>query len=693
MRLTLRAKIIALLIGCTVAALCAACAAFVVHDRTSYLHARRQTLGVLGGSLAGSVAGAIAFQDRDAAGFVLRTIAAEPMALSAEARAANGAPLARWDRPGAPGGRGAITIDSPVRSEGSVVGAVRLTFSTRDVDARAREFIAIALRVLVGATLAAALLALWMQRLVTGPVNALARAAARVRAQRDYSVRAQRVSDDELGTLTDAFNEMLAGIEARDAELDAHRRNLEDLVAQRTAALASRNEAMRLVLDNVDVGLVTFDARGAVSPEHSAAFARWFGAPPPDARFARHLSPHDARFIGTFEVGWEQYIEDLMPREVNLAQLPSSISLGDKHFSIAYRPLGPDDAPPAGALALVRDVTEERRARRAEAEQQEFVTAVERALANRAGFDDFVREGDALVNALDEVAGPALARALHTLKGNSAIYGLSSIAARCHAVEDRYVDTGAFDRGDVAALGDAWRALRARLGRVLGERGDRVDVPLSALHDAAVALQRAGDAEAAARLETWVLEPVSARFAGFAERARELAARLGRAPLAVNIEDHDVRVDHAAWTPLWASMVHVVRNAVDHGVETAEARVATGRSEVATLSLRAEVDGDAVVLEVADDGPGVNWAALREKARSRGLPHESMADLQAALFSDGVSTRDEATEVSGRGVGMGAYAEAVQALGGTLLVQSAPGRGTRVTARLPRPTAAQRLAA
>ena len=90
-------------------------------------------------------------------------------------------------------------------------------------------------------------------------------------------MRARRVSDDELGMLTETFNEMLAGIQSRDAELDQHRSHLEGLVVARTQELAARNVAMRLVLDNVDQGLATVGVDGALHSERSAAFDALFG--------------------------------------------------------------------------------------------------------------------------------------------------------------------------------------------------------------------------------------------------------------------------------------------------------------------------------------------------------------------------------------------------------------------------------
>ena len=125
-------------------------------------------------------------------------------------------------------------------------------------------------------------------------------------------------------------------------------------------------------------------------------------------------------------------------------------------------------------------------------------------------------------------------------------------------------------------------------------------------------------------------------------------------------------------------------NAVDHGVEGPAERIAAGKPEQGTILLSMRADGPDMLVRVADDGAGINWAALALAAAKRGIPHASEQDLVDALFADQVSTREEATSSSGRGVGMAAIREAVHSLGGRIEVRSFPGRGTTVQVRVPR---------
>jgi len=119
-----------------------------------------------------------------------------------------------------------------------------------------------------------------------------------------------------------------------------------------------------------------------------------------------------------------------------------------------------------------------------------------------------------------------------------------------------------------------------------------------------------------------------------------------------------------------------VRNAVDHGIEPREERLAGGKPENGKLSLSALLEGQVLVIELQDDGRGIAWERIRDKARSLGLPHMTREDLCEAIFADGVSTAERVSDVSGRGVGMAAIRAATQALGGSIAIESTPRQGT-----------------
>ncbi len=170
----------------------------------------------------------------------------------------------------------AVTLEVPVwtAAQGSALRELRnvehllldrIGAAAADKATELRKTIRLSIGVSIAVLLLSVSMAIFVGRGVQASVGALAYAAERVRSSRDFSIRAKRESDDELGMLTETFNEMLAGIQSRDAELEQHRSHLEALVASRTQELGARNSAMRLVLDNVDQGLARRSASTAVS--------------------------------------------------------------------------------------------------------------------------------------------------------------------------------------------------------------------------------------------------------------------------------------------------------------------------------------------------------------------------------------------------------------------------------------------
>jgi two-component system chemotaxis sensor kinase CheA len=181
--------------------------------------------------------------------------------------------------------------------------------------------------------------------------------------------------------------------------------------------------------------------------------------------------------------------------------------------------------------------------------------------------------------------------------------------------------------------------------------------------------------EIAGRITELKFERVERRLQGFGAQARSLSARLGKAEIDVDVETNRLRLSRTALASFWASFTHVVRNAVDHGVESREERMKAGKPARARLVLRATRMGGEVAIEVGDDGRGIDWRAVAACAKAMGLAHETPSELADALFADGLSTRSDVSEVSGRGIGLGAARSECEKLGGTATVTSEPGRG------------------
>ncbi|HET7825531.1 MAG TPA: chemotaxis protein CheA [Anaeromyxobacter sp.] len=230
-----------------------------------------------------------------------------------------------------------------------------------------------------------------------------------------------------------------------------------------------------------------------------------------------------------------------------------------------------------------------------------------------------------------------------------------------------------------ARIREIGKALPAGSRAALDEGVDRLHAIVKDLHD---------------KVMTVRMTPIALLTDRLPRVARDVARKVGK-QVELAVQGAEIEIDRAILEELSDPLLHVIRNAVDHGVEPSHLRLLAGKPAAGRISVTARRERDRVILEVSDDGKGMDPAKLRESAVARGtLSAEdaaALSDREALLLAclPGVSTAETVTDVSGRGVGLDAVKRAVEALGGTLEIESAPGAGSLVTFRLPLTVAVQ----
>ncbi len=184
------------------------------------------------------------------------------------------------------------------------------------------------------------------------------------------------------------------------------------------------------------------------------------------------------------------------------------------------------------------------------------------------------------------------------------------------------------------------------------------------------------------------MQPIGRLFQKYPRIARDLARNLGK-DVELLLVGEETEIDKTMIEDLSDPIIHLIRNAVDHGVESPEERRAAGKPEKSQVRLEARQEGDHIVLLVADDGKGMNAERLRAKALQKGLISDEEANTMderqslALVFLPGFSTKDVASDVSGRGVGMDVVKTNIQKLNGSIDIKSEPGKGTTFVISLP----------
>jgi two-component system chemotaxis sensor kinase CheA len=180
--------------------------------------------------------------------------------------------------------------------------------------------------------------------------------------------------------------------------------------------------------------------------------------------------------------------------------------------------------------------------------------------------------------------------------------------------------------------------------------------------------------------------PMQAVFARLSRLVRDTASSLGK-DVALQLEGKDTEVDKEIVEKLADPLTHLIRNGIDHGLELPEVREAAGKPRTGTILVRARHQGGDLLVEVVDDGAGLNTERIRDKARSLGLiaadAEPSDDELHGLIFAPGFSTAKAVSDVSGRGVGMDVVKRNVEALNGAIHFESSRGEGSRFELRLP----------
>lgn len=693
----IKVKLIGLMVAMTIVVVCPLATYAPARQIQELRAAAHNRAEVYAGLASRQLRSAVAFDDRETAREVLGAIAKDPRIDSIAVYLASGQELyAEGNRSDLArrAGRGIsaepvayylpgrILATAPIRSLEGAHGTVVLELSTRAAVAMQRQLILVALLIGGAALLLGTAMAWLIARSLSRRIEVLAvGASAMAQGELDHAIDITG-PNDELGLLSHGFKAMSRKVSELVLHIQRTARDesarLERLVAKRTEQLNVKNRDLRLVLDNVEQGFVTVDREARQVGECSLAIRNWLGELDPSSSLWRQLARGNAELEASFEVAWEQLIANQLPFQVSLEQLPRLLQLDGRHLSLEYRPLGGEAFE--RMLVVLTDVTAVVAREASEQAGRDLVSMTTRLLKDRPGFLEFFKESERLIASVEanHTDAATLRRDLHTLKGNMALYGLTRMAQACHALEAALVEQQphALDR---STLLGRWQEFSATAKHLLGERDTKtIEVGESEYQAALDAVRRNAPKQELERLlGAWRLEPLRARLDRAAEQLVATAAHLGKGNVAVQVKTANLYLGREELSEFWAAFSHVVRNAAVHGLQSPELRRRAGLDESPEFGLHAGIERELLFIELADSGPGIDWDCIRARARACGMPHATQADLEEALFADGVSTRDDVTEHAGRGVGLSAVRAACKRQHGSVRVTTTRGAGTR----------------
>ena len=482
---------------------------------------------------------------------------------------------------------------------------------------------------------------------------------------------------------------------------------MEGRVADRTRELAAslatvkaKSEQVSVLLDNSGQGFLSFGRDLIVEPEFSQACLKFFNGSPAGRPIDMLLFSGNLNARDTLRACIEEALAESDPDrcELYLSLLPQEITIGDKTLKAEFKSLG------RAIMVVLTDITEEKALAAQVAREQTRLEMIVSAVTYGNDFFDAVAEFNAFAQAGAEDwvdrDKSLLYRTIHTFKGTFNQLGFHHLPAALHEAESALqrlgpkasgAEAGAvvFDR-DWAALVDAdLSTVTETLGEDFMARRGVVTVPPELAKRFELFARGMLDESEVPKVleEIATIRAVSLRhsLAEFNKLILQVSARLDKVVAPLVVEGDDVRIDPEVFGPFLRSLGHVFRNAVDHGIEDPDSRIAAGKSEVGAIRCGISRKEGEVKIEIADDGGGIDVEALRQRALELTGTDVRNWNLVDLVFGEGISSRSETTELSGRGVGMPAVRASVEELGGSVWVDSKPGRGTSFVFQIPLP--------
>lgn len=505
--------------------------------------------------------------------------------------------------------------------------------------------------------------------------------------------------------------DVIADLEKAKLQLEDYSKNLEKMVADRTYELSRLNQTMSALLDSLGQGFFIFKADGQIMDVSSKACDATVECRP-DGKFIWDVLKLPENKIEGFKKWMQTLFMEMLPFEdlspLGPTEYPHS---ENRNISLEYHPLRTAEGSMEGVVVVASDITSLVEAQKQAETQKEHAKLIINLIKSKREIQRFIYESQDLLSSLrDEVTkdtGPynleGVFRWLHTLKGGAALFSVKSVADRCHEAEtllsevkSEWSQAGFIAlRGKCFEIEDQFSRFIEETREILGTSAlsaeRQIEVAISKLNDIARkvgALPNGGTLAQELLLEL-AMEPVAQHLEPYSEVINRVAESEQKMVAPLQINNGKIMVIPEIYSGMLATLVHAFRNAVDHGIETPDVRVANNKPAegkiIVDVKIHAVNDRPYLQIKIADDGAGIDPAKVRAKLAKKNIDvsKESDEEIIQHIFDSEFSTRDQVTAISGRGVGMDAIKVAAEELSGRVWVTSKVGQGSSIYIEVP----------
>ncbi|MCG8334333.1 MAG: ATP-binding protein [Proteobacteria bacterium] len=480
---------------------------------------------------------------------------------------------------------------------------------------------------------------------------------------------------------------------------------LDRMVKERTAAIKD-------LLDNTGQGFFSFARDHKVQQFTSKATYDFFGKAIEDENALELMFPDDYE---DKEKLLNLVFEDAGNLTLVEGILPSEVTRDEHIYNVDYHWIEPRQNVDGRIMIVMTDITTQRKLEQQLKSDEEKNRMIVKIAVDRHGFIDFLNEVNMCLDKIKEIlSGTAsdmsvkeLFRYFHTIKGGMSSYFFTDVANKAHDIENLLeslrTDSALPTEDLLKSVDKETDQLKEELKKTLNgldqiipkqliEAGFQPYFRISESKITQLEAILKKDLNASPALTQAVKglrrQPIRNIMKKFASDAEDLAVNLGK-KVKITLEGEETEIVHNSFKPMLSSLIHIVRNCVDHGIEEPETRLAARKPEIGNLDIKVAADEKELKINIADDGAGIDAETIKSIALDKGLigttQVESMteSELVKLIFAPGFSTNEVVTDLSGRGVGMDAVAEEVAKLEGSIDVLSTPGVGTQFMITVP----------
>lgn len=514
--------------------------------------------------------------------------------------------------------------------------------------------------------------------------------------------------NDELEAQNEEMEAQRDELEAQRDELEAQNITLED----RSKSLSSLNNAylsrtlkLQNLLDNVGQGFLTFGSDLLIDDEYTLECEEIMSCEI-DGTLADH-SIIDALYAKSTDGDFIESLfhkifeSDLEQRDLYMSLLPEELETCDKVLNLEYK-MVKDEHGKHQMMMVITDITETRSLEKRMDLERNNLKMIVKVLLNRSEFLEVIEDYKIFANSnfdiLAETAYENTLRNIHTHKGSFSQYYLENITKYLNELESKLYDDQNQEIMAALTYDEMVSALNADLEVVESYIGKDFlyNDSLYTIHEEKVfeienkikdLLPSSEYNKIVPIIQSIRHKTVKEQLKTYPDYTVKLGERLEKSINTFEIEGDDIYVDPMVYQKTFKSLVHIFRNAVDHGIEEADNRLESGKALSANIRCLIEDFVDHFTITISDDGKGLIPEELIESAKTKGIvsSSETLTEEEAyqLIFADGISTKENVTTLSGRGVGLAAVRYAVEELGGNIQVTSSIGQGTSFTISLP----------